>query len=147
MDSPAGPIYLDTSALIKLHLPEPESDDLDRVLRGRRDVQISDLAVTELTSGVARRKRDGELSAELAGELHRTLLDHVSAGHYIRAICNAETHRAAERLLLSLEAAPLRSADSLHLALALSHGARTLATFDRRLQAAAPTLGLALLPA
>ncbi len=57
-----------------------------------------------------------------------------------------EIHRRAERLLLSLDQVPLRSADSLHLALALDGQARTVATFDERMHRAAITLGLNVAP-
>ena len=35
-------VYLDTSALVKLYISEPESSWLDRALRGRRDLIVSD---------------------------------------------------------------------------------------------------------
>ena len=38
------PIYLDASALVKLFVPEPESDDLNQALAGLTDVIVSDLA-------------------------------------------------------------------------------------------------------
>jgi predicted nucleic acid-binding protein len=43
--------------------------------------------------------------------------------------------------------APLRAADALHLALATSAQAGSLASFDARLRAAAQTVGLATYPA
>lgn len=141
-----GPIYLDTSALLKLYLPEPGSDDLDELLLGRSDLQVSDLAITEFVSAVARRKREGELAAEFAAQLYQELLDQTVARDYLLSRSSSDTHRAAERILLSTDAVPLRAADSLHLALALSDEARTLATFDPRLRQAAPQHGLALLP-
>jgi predicted nucleic acid-binding protein len=55
-------------------------------------------------------------------------------------------HRRAEHYLLTLKAASLRAAEALHLALATSAGAASLATFDARLAAVARAGGLALYP-
>ena len=55
-------------------------------------------------------------------------------------------HREAERLLLALEAIPLRAADALHVALALAAGAATVVTFDARLAAASRAVGLRSFP-
>jgi predicted nucleic acid-binding protein len=55
-------------------------------------------------------------------------------------------HRRAEELLVTLTTIPLRAADALHLALATSAGAASIAFFDIRQRAAAGALGLALYP-
>ena len=49
----AGGLYLDASALAKLYVTEPGSDVLDDALRGRGDLMVSDLAVTEVVSAFA----------------------------------------------------------------------------------------------
>lgn len=54
-----GPLYLDASALVKIYMPEPGSDELDAALQGRDDLVISDLAVTEVISALTRRRREG----------------------------------------------------------------------------------------
>jgi predicted nucleic acid-binding protein len=72
----SSPIYLDTSAVAKLFLPEPDSDAVESVLRGRRDLYLSDLAVTE-RSVLVRRVRERSLDGSDARKLHRRLLrDH-----------------------------------------------------------------------
>jgi hypothetical protein len=141
-----GPVYLDTSALVKLYLPEPDSASVERALRRRRDLVVSDLAITEVASAVSRRAREGALSRLDAGRLYRQLLAHAEAGVFLRADIVPETHREAERLLLSLAEVPLRSLDALHLALAIGAGARSLFTFDMRLAAAGLEVGLASAP-
>lgn len=138
----AGNLYLDASAATKLYVSEPESDALNQALRGRRDLILSDLAVTEVASAFARRWRKGLLSAEMAARFHNTLLGHVESGLFLGISLTPEVHRAAERILLSMESIPLRAADSLHLALALAAGARVLITFDQRLAQAARRMGL-----
>ena len=138
-----APLYLDASALSKLYMAEPESDSLNRALRGRRDLHVSDLAITEIVSALARRRREGLLPADVPPRLHATILAHLEAGLFHRVELIAQVHREAERLLLTLE---VRAADSLHLALALAAGARTFVTYDRRQAAAARRSGLNIWP-
>src|SRR5258708_1993452 len=109
-DEPAGPLYLDASALAKLFLPEFGSDELNRVLLGRGDVILSDLAVTEVTSALARRIREGALQAKTGAQVHRRILATASTGAFRRVDLLATTHRDAERLLLVTRIAPLRAA-------------------------------------
>jgi len=66
---------------------------------------------------------------------------------YHRVELTRDVHRRAEHLLLSLPETPLRAADALHLALATSARAASLASFDARLAAAARAVGLAVYPA
>ena len=139
----AGPVYLDTSALVKLYLPERESDALDRRLTGRRDLVVSELAVSEVASAIGRRRRDGTLPDEAGTRLYRRLLGDLDEGAFLRAGVYPDTHRAAERLLLSSHL-PLRTLEALHLALATQAGAVSIVTFDRQLGSAAVSLGLSL---
>lgn len=142
-----GPIYLDTSALIKLYLPEPGSNALDQALENRRDLLVSDLAITEFASAIGRRKRSGALTPDRTSQLYQALLDHATSGdYYLRIATTADAHRLAERFLLSLNSSGLRASDAIHLALAAGEKARTIATFDSRQREAASSLSLALLP-
>jgi predicted nucleic acid-binding protein len=95
------PLYCDTSALLKLYLPEPGSDEFNEIVKDRDDVLVSDLTVTEIISAMARRMRQGSLA---------------------------------------------RAADALHLALATSAWAASLASFDARLAGAGRAAGLAVYP-
>jgi predicted nucleic acid-binding protein len=142
----AGPLYLDASALVKLYLPEPESDDLNLLLVGRHDVVASDLAVTEIVSSLCRRRREGSLTTAVVTRLRRALLGHIEAGVYRRSELIPAAHREAERLLISVGAVPLRALDALHLALALGADAASLVTWDRRLGTAARAVGLGAFP-
>ncbi len=140
-----GPIYLDTSALVKIYLPEPESAVLDRSLVGRQDLLVSDLALTEVASAVARRQREGSLPDAVGARIYRRLLSDVEEGFFLRLSVVPETHRDAERILMTSRVA-LRTLDALHLSLAVGAAAASLATFDRRMGAAAATLGLTVFP-
>ena len=130
-------LYIDSSALAKLYVPEAESERLDAFLRGKLGLMISELAITEVLSAVARRKRDGELRPELANQIRDALLEDANSGSFTRLHLDPAVHRAAERLLLATDAVHLRTLDALHLALALSGAATHVLTFDRRMRQAA----------
>lgn len=142
-----GPLYCDTSALLKLYLPERGSDEFNEVVKDRDDVLVSDLAVTEIISAVARRLRQGSLGREAARRLQQAIIGRLDEGVYHRVELTREVHRRAEHFLMSLPVTPLRAADALHLALATSARAASLASFDVRLVAAARAVGLAIYPA
>jgi predicted nucleic acid-binding protein len=141
-----GPLYCDASALLKLYFPESGSDELNRLLEGREDLVASDLAVTEIVSALARRAREDALGWTEASRVHRAILSALDGGVYQRVELTRDAHRVAERLLLRRSGAALRAADALHLALALSARAASMATFDVRLSAAARDAGLTTYP-
>ena len=120
--------YLDSSALAKLVIDEPETDALRRTLRTATRPVTSDLARTELMRSVRRHAEDRMVMARL-------VLDSVSI-----MSMPASTFDAAGRL----DPANLRSLDALHLAAALELGDDLdgLITYDRRLAEAATALGL-----
>jgi predicted nucleic acid-binding protein len=142
-----GPLYCDTSALLKLYLPEPGSDEFNRTVEGRVDLLVSDLAVTEVVSALSRRLRHGEVTREVARRVQHAIVGRLDGGVYQRVELTRDVHRRAEHFLLSLTATPLRAAHALHLALATSARAASLASFDVRLGAAARAVGLASYPA
>ena len=141
-----GPLYCDTSALLKLHLPEPGSDEFNEVVEGRDDVLVADLAVTEIISALARRLREGSLARAAARRLQHAILGRLDEGVYHRVELTRDVHRRAEHFLLSLRETSLRAADALHLALATSARAASLASFDARMIAAGRAVGLAVYP-
>ena len=120
--------YLDSSALAKLVIDEPETDALRRTLRTATRPVTSDLARTELMRSVRRHAEDRMVMARL-------VLDSVSI-----MSMPASTFDAAGRL----DPPNLRSLDALHLAAALELGDDLdgFITYDRRLAEAATALGL-----
>jgi predicted nucleic acid-binding protein len=66
---------------------------------------------------------------------------------YRRVELTRDVHRRAEHFLMSLPETTLRAADALHLALAASARAASVASFDARLAAAARGCGLVVYPA
>jgi predicted nucleic acid-binding protein len=139
----AEPVYLDASALVKLFVPEAESDELNKALAGLTDVIVSDLALTEMASALGRRTRERLLTREEAQRLYREATKLHASSH--QAELTPPIHRRAERLMLSLTI-PLRALDALHLATALDTEAATMVTFDPRLRDAANSQGLFVAP-
>ena len=124
-------VYLDTSALVKLVVAEPESDALRTWLVQQVDPVTSDLARTELARAVRRVAPDLMPAA-------RGVLDVLTI-----LTLDAEIFEAAGRL----DPAELRSLDAVHLAGALSWGddLTAVVTYDDRQAAAATAYGVSVI--
>jgi predicted nucleic acid-binding protein len=142
-----GPVYCDTSALLKLYLPEPGSGEFNQLVESRDDVVVSDLVVTEAVSALSRRLRQGALTRDVASRVHAAIIEGLDSSIYRRVELTREVHRRAEQMLLTLTSVPLRAAEALHLALATAARAASLASFDARMTTAARAVGLAVYPA
>lgn len=123
-------VYLDSSAIVKLVNPEPESAALRAHLRRGAPFVSSALARTEVVRAVLHRGEAGVARARAV--LERMNL--VRVNDRILAI-------AAE-----LQPATLRSLDAIHLATALDVGGEVghLVTYDDRMGTAAELLGMRL---
>lgn len=140
----AAPVYLDASALVKLFVPEAESDALNDALIAAEDVIISDLAITEMASALGRRMREGRVTRDEARRLQRE-------AEKLSAVCRRveltpPIHRRAERLLLASRDVPLRALDALHVATALDSDSATVVTFDPRMRTVAAAQSLYVAP-
>lgn len=122
--------YLDSSAIVKLAVREPESAALLRYVRGRRTLVSSALARTEVARALL------PLGPEA-----------VSRGYDVLA--RLELARVNDRILDAagrLTPADLRSLDAIHLATAAQLGGdlARVVTYDERMALAARTLGFAV---
>jgi uncharacterized protein len=128
-----GLLYLDSSAIVKLVLPEPETGVLLELLAGWPERVASALAVVEVTRAV-RRAGSGAPTVRRAEQvLSRLGLIRVSA----------EILKTAARL----DPTELRSLDAVHLSTALSLGEQlgAVVVYDARLARAAEASGLPVL--
>lgn len=135
-------IYVDTSVIISAITNEPATEAvvawLSRLPPG--SLWTSDWVDTEVESALAIKARrllisQGERN-DARAQWHR-----LRAGGFLNiAVASAHFRSAAE--LVSRSATPLRAADALHLALALSGGC-AMATRDAEFAAAADTFGVA----
>jgi uncharacterized protein len=120
--------YLDSSALVKLAVKEPETRSLVQYLRRRRLWVTSALARTEVIRALL---FDGSEAIE--------------NGRAVLARC--EVLRVSSRVLDAaglLEPLTMRSLDAIHVATALQLGGdlRSLVTYDSRMGEAARSLGV-----
>jgi antitoxin (DNA-binding transcriptional repressor) of toxin-antitoxin stability system len=144
----AGPVYLDGGALASLYAPDAWSSRLERRLVGRRDLTVSELSVTEVAAGFSLCSGALRGMAQAGSRLHGALLEDLEAGCCRRVEASPATHRAAQRLALSLgRQTDLRPTQALHLALAMTAGVGLVLTFDPQLASAALGAGLQVLPA
>ncbi|WP_396625404.1 type II toxin-antitoxin system VapC family toxin [Luteitalea sp.] len=144
VDSWVWPVYLDTSAFVKLFVQEPESDALNAELSAVGEIVLSDLAMTELASALARRAREQVLTIAEAKRLYRHAERIVASCRLVES--TPPVQRRAARLLLTSQQVPLRTLDAIHLALAIESQVATLVTFDPRLREAAKAQGLYTAP-
>ena len=127
------PAYVETSALLKLLLPEPEGDELSRELGRWPDWVTSELTTVECRRALLRERANASVRARA---------DHVLARCVLVRI-DTTVLRLADRI----GPRDLRSLDAIHLATALSCGdyPEAFITYDDRLAAAARTLKLNVL--
>ena len=125
-------VYLDSSALVKLVVREPESDDL-RAFLGENPAAVSSaIAVTEVRRAIGRLSPRRSLS-----DRARLVLDGVAL---------LEMELEILEKAASLLPAELRTLDAIHIASALSLGTDLLAfvSYDDRQRNAARKAGLPL---
>jgi len=135
-------LYLDTSALVKLYVEEPGSQEVRREVEESRIVSTSRVAYVEARAGIARKYRDGEFSREDHKQVVEDLIRDWD-NYFI-----VEVSESVARLGGTLtETQSLRGFDAIHLASALLLRNRTrlevsFSCFDERLQSAAKAEGL-----
>jgi uncharacterized protein len=126
-------LYLESSAIVKLVAPEPESAALVATLRSDPETVSSYLAGVEVLRAVRRTGAAAEKVGRAEAVLDRIALVPIDAGVVRRASL--------------LEPTDLRTLDAIHLATALTLGPEIagLVTYDARLAQAAASAGLAAL--
>jgi len=127
MSAERRPTYIDSSAIVKLVVAEPESKALRRYLSRRRPLVSSALARTEV-----------------ARALLPSGSEAVARGH--EALRRVQLLRVNDRVLTDagrMEPTELRSLDAIHLASARQLGAsvRQIVTYDERMAEAAKAIG------
>ena len=125
-------VYADASALVKLAIDEPESEELGRFVTDTRPLLASSaLAVVELLRAVRIADRTGVGIARARVRLEEMLLVDVDRDLLDDAVTYTSAH--------------VRSLDAIHLASAVRIGARRMLVYDRRLAEAAEAAGIEVL--
>jgi uncharacterized protein len=134
--------YIDTSALAKWYLNEPQSEAFEEFISTQAGAAISRLGVVEFRCLLARRRRAGEISRKTEDSVQRAFDDDIRQG-VLEVYPLEDLHAVgAAGLIARLPGQPLRTLDALHLAIALDHSAKVLATADRVMANAGKSLGL-----
>ena len=137
-------LYLDTSVLVPLFVPEPDSAAMRSWFDAHsgETLAISDWTLTEFASAIGIKVRDKRLKPEQARTACVLMAKLASESLTVFTPTRSDYSKAAEHL--GRHSLGLRAGDALHLAVAHNEGAEYLYTLDRRLIAAGRKLGLGL---
>jgi predicted nucleic acid-binding protein len=143
--------YWDTSALLKLYVPEPDSAYfLNLVAQAGGPVASSAIAGAEMLCAVYRKEAAGDLTAGGARASFRRFLADCKAGRIVQVPYGDDVTVAAEGIvqmaLLSPRLIMIRALDAIHLASAILIRARVVITTDSRMREAAILAKLQVLP-
>lgn len=109
-------LYLDTSVVAALYLPEAKSEIIEKRLAKESACSISNLTEVEFASAISRRVRMDDISASDGQRIIARFASHIRDGHYPMISMGQQEYECA-RAWLSMFKAPLRTLDALHLAL------------------------------
>jgi uncharacterized protein len=129
-------VYVDTSALVKLIVDEPETDAVRGELQQRDVIATSVITEIELARAASR-----------ARDRSATALDDVAVWAITAAMLEVELTPEIRRAAAALQPSAVRSLDAIHLATAASLGDELagLLTYDIRMQDAATALGVTVI--
>lgn len=137
--------FVDTSALAKLYVAEPDSDDFEAWFAAAMPVAISLLTTVEMASVFRKYVRTGRLSATALAAIDAAFADDIDSGCLRVSDIPASVFHLARSLLAIHADRGLRSLDALQLAAALTGGATVFVTADEKLGSAAEVSGLRVL--
>ncbi len=137
-------LYLDSSALAKFYVTEPESTLVEQFLRSGVRALCSSLTQAELASVLHRKAREGTPGESLA-DIWEAFQRDLATSAFVPVETSADDIRAAIALVREHGARfLLRTLDAIHLASARNLGADSFLTFDHRQREAAAALGFRL---
>ena len=130
-------VFLDSSALAKRYVQEPDSDRVEAILSSASALGVSVICLSEVVSALCRRRREGKLSRPQYLQAKRALLSDIEDTSVIGI-----TEQVVARAVELLERWSLRSSDSLHVACAAEWSTQLFVSADERQCAAAKAYGL-----
>ncbi len=68
-------LFLDSSAVVKVYLAEPHSDDVMKAIERANDIFVSTLALSEATYAIARREQENSITQTVSQQAYKNLLD------------------------------------------------------------------------
>ena len=143
--------YWDTSAILKLYIPEHDSAYfLELITKTNAAILSSTIASVEIIGALLRKERAGDLRTGSPRTLLRRFRADCAAGRIMLIPFGADVIQEAERLamLAFQRRRPImvRSLDLVHLATALSAKATTVVATDKRLRDLGALLQVRVLP-
>ena len=143
--------YWDTSALLKLYVPEPDSPQfLDLIAETGRPIGSSAIAAVELLCAAHRKEQVGDLKKGGAASAFARFQQDCASGRIVSIPFGDEVLSQAQaviRAAVSRSREPLlRSLDVIHVATALILRAPAVVATDRRLREMAASVNLKTLP-
>ena len=139
-------VYVDTSALAKWYLNEPQSERFEAFISTQPDAAICRLTVVEFRCLLARRRRAGDISAAHETRIGDAFASDLASGTLAVHPVDDADFGAAVILIQSLRRQPLRTLDAMHLAVAQRLDVKLVATADRVMAAACRDLGIKIAP-
>lgn len=137
-------LYVDASILVPCYAPEPWSAEAESLILDTADLAVSNLTIAETKNALIRKLKGGRLQADEVDEALARIDAHVATGYFLHVVMPPALFLRVP--MLSREAPVfLRTADALHLAMALHLGA-DLATVDADLRIAAKAREVAVFP-
>ena len=142
--------YWDTSCLIKLYTPEPDSPVIRMHAAGQGTCVTSDITPLEFWATVRRKETEGVLAVGEAEKVETALEADLAAGDITVVACDAAVRVKYRSLVDRCHACTppicIRTNDALHLAAPSCAGEAENVTTDKRLREAALFLGFTVFP-
>ena len=138
-------MYVDSSVILKLYVPESASDDAQRAVADAQEVVCSELLLAEFQSAISRKRREGQFDADTAHDFMAALRRDIDSGAIETVKLDSSAIEAAVKLLARTpEGIPLRTLDAIHLAVCLENRLFPLLTNDLVMAKAAKWLKIPL---
>ncbi len=134
--------YVDTSALIKLYVAEPQSEEVEKFIDTLSLPLISSLSILEWHCAMNRRLRTGAFDEHYHLMARAEFARHLASGAFRVHALHEGLYAQATYLLDLVSPLSLRTLDALHLAAAQSAQVTSIATADKVMAQAASQLGL-----
>ncbi len=136
-------VYLDTSVVVSLLIPEPRTADVMHWFSALGKTPVSgDWLLTEFASAISIKQRSGELTGRDADLIRKEFHLLATSGLRLLPVSRAVFGKAAD--LAQQRTSGLRAGDALHLATASEAGVKALATLDTIMAANATRMGIAV---
>lgn len=142
--------YWDTSCLIKLYTPEPDSGLFQNRLAAGGSCVTCDITPLEFWATVRRKESEGVLALGEARKVQSALEEDIDSGLVSMRTCDALVRKEFESVVETCHALRpavfIRTNDALHLAAARCAGEMEIVATDKRLRDAALALGFSVFP-